>query len=88
MDEKPVRFAWLRAWRQHGSIWSRAIADERGQTTVEYAVVMVGFLSLMVGLSALWHAFDSGLFVNHALSVASHHIQLIAPVTIADLFLY
>ena len=49
---------------------------------------MAGFLSLVVGLSALWHAFDGGLLVRHALSVASHHIQLVAPTTIADLFLY
>ena len=66
----------------------RFVSDERGQSTVEYAVVMAGFLSLVVGLSALWHAFDSGLVISHVLSVASHHIQLVAPVTIVDLFLY
>jgi hypothetical protein len=36
----------------------------------------------------LSHAFDGGLFVQQALTVASHHIQSVAPVTITDLFLY
>ncbi len=49
---------------------------------------MAGFLSLTVALSAVWHAFDGGLFVQQALTVASHHIQSVAPVTITDLFLY
>ena len=49
---------------------------------------MAGFMSLTVALAALWHAFDSGLVVDHVLAVASHHIQTVAPVTVTDLFLY
>ena len=60
----------------------------RGQSTVEFAVVMAGFMSLTVALATLWHAFDSGLILNHVLAVASHHIQTVAPVTITDIFLY
>ena len=45
-------------------------------------------ISLTVALASLWHLFDGGVIVEHALSVASHHIQAVAPATIADLFLY
>ena len=61
---------------------------EQGQSTVEFAVVMAGFLSLTVALGIMWRAFGGGIFVEQALAVASHHIQTVAPVTIADVFLY
>ena len=47
-----------------------------------------GFLAITMALAAVWHAFGDGMFVEHALAVASHHIQLVAPVTIVDIFLY
>ena len=87
-DEDPVPSTWLYIRRRCDACLLQVALDERGQSTAEYAVIMAGFLSLVAALSALWHAFDSGLFVSHVLSVASHHIQLVAPVTIADLFLY
>lgn len=62
--------------------------DVRGQSTVEFAVITAGFMSLTVALSAVWHVLDGGLLVEHALAVASHHIQTVAPATIADIFLY
>ena len=46
-----------------------------GQGTVEYAIVMAAFLAIAFGFSALWHAFDQGLLVQHALQSASHHLQ-------------
>ncbi len=61
---------------------------EKGQSTVEFAVVMAGFAAVLVGLAALMHAFESGVFVQHAASVASHHVAAVVPVTIADIFLY
>lgn len=61
---------------------------EKGQSTVEFAVVTAGFLSATVALSLLWHAFGDGMLVEHALAVASHHIQAVFPTTIADIFLY
>ena len=64
------------------------LAGARGQATVEFAVVAAAFLSVTVALAALWRAFGGGMFVEHALAVASHHIQGIAPTTIADIFLY
>ena len=59
-----------------------------GQSTVEFAVITAGFLAVTVALSTMWHAFEGGLLVEHAVSVASHHIQAVAPTTIADIFLY
>lgn len=62
--------------------------NRMGQSTVEFAVVTAGFLSVTIALSLLWHAFGDGLLVEHALAVASHHIQAVLPTTIADIFLY
>lgn len=62
--------------------------SERGQSTVEFAVITAGFLAATVALSLLWHAFGDGLLVEHALAVASHHIQSVAPTAVADIFLY
>ena len=39
-------------------------------------------------LSLMWHVFGDGVVVEHALAVASHHIQLVAPATMVDVFLY
>lgn len=66
----------------------RRTGGEAGQGTVEFAVVMAGFLVVVVGLGVLWRAFEGGLFVEHALAAASHHVQGVAPGTIADVFLY
>ena len=76
-SSKPYPTAWP------GPSW-----QVRGQSTVEFAVVMAGFMSLTVALATLWHALDSGLILNHVLAVASHHIQAVEPVTITDIFLY
>ncbi|MBR3182636.1 MAG: hypothetical protein IKF56_08400 [Eggerthellaceae bacterium] len=65
-----------------------ALARERGQATVEFAVVAAGFMAVTIALSVMWKAFGGGLLVEHALAVASHHIQAVAPVTIVDIFLY
>lgn len=62
--------------------------SEKGQSTVEFAVITAGFIAATVALSALWHAFGDGLLVEHALAVASHHVQSVAPVAVGDIFLY
>ena len=64
------------------------LAEKRGQSTVEFAIVMAGFLSLTVALAAMWRFLGSGAIVDHVLAVASHHIQTVAPVTVTDIFLY
>ena len=74
-----------RGWNQRviGRLLSRS-----GPATVEFAVIAVGFLAVTVALMALWRVLGDGLLVQHALAVASHHIQAVAPVTIVDVFLY
>lgn len=42
---------------------------------MEYAIVTAALLSIIVALGALWRAVSSGLFTNHALMSASHHVQ-------------
>ena len=46
------------------------------------------FLVIVVALAALWRQVEGGLFVEHALVAASHHVQLTAPGFLADVFLY
>ena len=64
------------------------IPGESGQATVEFAIVTFAFIAATAALALIWHAFDSGLVVNHAIAVASHHIQLVAAATVADIFLF
>ena len=70
----------------------RALLDvgrsRNGQSTVEFAIVMAAFLSLVAALSVMWHLYDSGMIVDHVLAVASHHVQAVALVTVSDIFLY
>ncbi len=51
------------------------ICSIKGQSTVEFAIVTAAFIFIAIGFSALWHAFEQGLFVQHALQSASHHLQ-------------
>ncbi|WP_449315090.1 hypothetical protein [Rubneribacter sp.] len=55
---------------------------------MEYALVTVAFLSMIVGLAALWRMLDAAALVEHALVSASHHVQASAPGGVADVFLY
>lgn len=61
---------------------------QRGQSTVEFAVVAAGFIALVVALGALWRFASGGALVEHALAAASHHLQAAAPAFISDIFLY
>ena len=47
----------------------------QGQSTVEFAIVLAAFLSIAFAFSALWDALKDGLFVQHALQCASHHLS-------------
>ena len=64
------------------------VAGQSGQATVEFAVVAAGFLALTAALMAMWRMLNDGLIVEHALAVASHHIQAVAPAVVVDVFLY
>ena len=62
--------------------------DERGQSTVEFAVIVLGFLAIAAALGVLWRGLEDGLLVSHALQSASHHMETVVPGVIADVFLY
>lgn len=72
---RPPRLAWR-------------LTSESGQGTLEYALVMFGFLSIVAGLGALWNMLDGGLLVSHALASASHHVQAVTPGAVADVFAF
>lgn len=55
---------------------------------VEYAVVLAGVLCMVVALGVLAKAMGEGLFVEHALMSASHHLQLAALGSVADVFAF
>lgn len=46
-----------------------------GQSTVEYAVVLFAFLSLVVALGALWRASRDGKLLTLAIEAASHLLE-------------
>ncbi len=71
---------------KHGLRW--APLPDVGQSTVEFAVVTAAFLALCLGFGAMWHGISGGMFVEHALSSASHHVQGISPQAAADVLLY
>lgn len=52
-----------------------ALSDQRGQGTVEYALVMAAFAAMIFALGCLWRQMETGLFIQHALASASHSIQ-------------
>lgn len=59
-----------------------------GQSTVEYALVLFGFLALILAMGALGQFFQEGNLVAHALSSASHHVTLVSPGALRDVFAY
>lgn len=59
-----------------------------GQATVEFALVAVAFLSVVLGMGALWRSVSAGAFVDHALSCASHCVAGSLPGALADAVLY
>ena len=48
-----------------------------GQASVEYAVVLVGFLALIIALGALHSFLEDGTLIEHALQSSSHAIERI-----------
>ena len=65
-----------------------ASRDCAGQATVEFALVTVAFLSVVLGMGALWRSVSAGAFVDHALSCASHCVAGSLPGALADAVLY
>lgn len=50
--------------------------DESGQSTLEYALVMIAFLSVLLGLGALVRAFSNGFGVEAASDSAPYCIGI------------
>lgn len=50
------------------------LAGERGQSTVEYALVLFAFLSMLLSLGAVWHAVRDGALVDRAIEASSHQL--------------
>lgn len=48
--------------------------DQRGQSTVEYALVFAAGLAIVVAVGALSHVVGDGTFVEHAVTAASHNL--------------
>lgn len=46
--------------------------DESGQSTVEFAVLLLAFLGMVVTLGLLWRAGREGLLVERSVASASH----------------
>ena len=44
----------------------------KGQSTVEFAVVLGVFLAAFLALAAMWHAASSGSLVDLAIDASSH----------------
>lgn len=51
------------------SLW-----DESGQATLEYAVVLMAFLTMLIALAAMWHAARDGRLLDLAVEASSHAI--------------
>lgn len=62
--------------------------DINGQGTLEFALVTAAFLSIVIVLASLWQAIEGGLFVEHALATASHHVHMVSTGVVGDVFLY
>lgn len=53
----------------------RLARSRRGQSTVEYMVLLAAFVSMMGVLGLLWHAASDGLLLSLATAVASHSAE-------------
>lgn len=64
------------------------VHDVRGQGTVEYALVLFSLLAIVVVCGVLWHAIETGSFVDHAAKSASHNLASASLGAIIDVLLY
>lgn len=45
---------------------------ERGQSTVEYLLVLIAFLASLLAMGALWHTGRDGALLRRAVGASSH----------------
>ena len=50
------------------------VRDCNGQSSVEYALVMIAFVSMLAALACLWHAGRDGRLLRRAVEAASHQL--------------
>lgn len=55
-----------------GRAWPWWLAGDSGQSTLEYALVLVAFLSMVAALGLAWHAARDGTLVRMATNAATH----------------
>ncbi len=61
--------------RERNSEIVRDLCCEFGQSTVEYAAVFAALLCVLIGLGALMSELNDGVFIEHAISSASHCVE-------------
>lgn len=64
------------------------LAEERGQSTVEYALVLGAFLAMAVALAALWRFLGQGVAADIAARAASHVLGAGTVAALQDVLLY
>ena len=64
----------------------RFINNTSGQSTVEFAIVTAALLAICIALGLIWRLGDNGIFTDHALSSASHHLADAAAGIVGDVF--
>ncbi len=64
------------------------LGSNSGQATVEYALLVFALLSVIGACAILWRTLEAGVFVEHAVAGASHHLAGVSPAAIVDMLLY
>lgn len=49
--------------------------SERGQSTVEYLLVLMAFLAIVLAMGSLWHAAQDGRLAEIARDASSHGFE-------------
>ena len=62
--------------------------QERGQGTVEFALLAAAFSAIVLALGLLWHELDGGAFVDHSCLSASHVVEAASAGAIGDVLAY
>lgn len=73
---------------QAASTVFRLARSESGQATVELAIVIATFLAIAVAFGGLWDSLRDGVFVDHAIQEASHHIEQVSQGAWGDVLAY
>lgn len=68
---------------------ARVACAERGQSSVEYALVLLAFLSLVLAFGALWHLAESDTLTRGVRKADAHGLEHgVGPGRIQDVLAY